>query len=76
MKISQQNLWFVIILLFVLLFSGGLLIIVILEVEDYIRQSNFQGTEDETLIYSETFSEKDKLDFCGALRLYSMEKLA
>ena len=65
MKISQQNLWFVIILLFVLLFSGGLLIIVILEVEDYIRQSNFQGIEDETLIYSETFSEKINWTFAG-----------
>lgn len=59
MKISQQNLWFTIILLFGLLFSGALLVIVILEVGNYIGQSNFQDPERE--IYHETYFEKDKL---------------
>lgn len=55
MKLSHQNLCFIMVLLFVLLFSGGLLVFVILEVGKYIK------VEDEIFIYSEVPSKEDNL---------------
>lgn len=62
MKVSKENLWFVIILLFVLFFSGGLLLVLMLELGDaYSSQSNFQGNEEESFGYPSTLFEKDAL---------------
>ena len=55
MKLSHQNLCFIMVLLFVLLFSGGLLVFVILEVGKYIK------VENEIFIYSEVPSKEDNL---------------